>query len=158
MKKFKVVPIEDPLAMAVRLNAKDEFGNTLVSVITNGKGPCRQCLQPFVPGKDERILFAYQPIKSKNPYAEVGPVYIHTHSCTSYSNVHVFPDEIKSDRKNFPLTLRCYNDEEKMVHAELVGDRDVDEVIDRLFENLKIEFIHARNAEYGCFIAKIERA
>jgi hypothetical protein len=45
-----------------------------------------------------------------------------------------------------------------MVFAELVGDRDVDEMIERIFsERDDVEFLHARNAEAGCFICKIER-
>ncbi|MGH7453588.1 MAG: DUF1203 domain-containing protein [bacterium] len=45
-----------------------------------------------------------------------------------------------------------------MSHAEMVGERNVDDVIQNLFVNNDIEYIHARNAEYGCFIAQIERA
>ena len=157
MKKFKVIAMEESLADSIRHTMKDEFGNALISVITNGTGPCRQCLQPFERGKDERILFAYQPIKSKSPYTEVGPVYIHTHHCKSYADENEFPAAIKNDRKNFPLTLRCYNHEERMIYAELVGERNPEEVIEQLFERPEIEFLHARNSEYGCFIAKIER-
>ena len=157
MNKFKIIPIEEKVAEAIRHGETDEFGNTLPTVITNGTGPCRFCLQPFTPGKDERILFSYQPNKAHNPYTERGPVYIHAHACKPYDNVHEFPSAMKNDRKNFPLTIRCYDDEDRMTRAVLVGDKDVDEVINKLFENPAIKTLHARNAEYGCFIAKIER-
>jgi hypothetical protein len=45
-----------------------------------------------------------------------------------------------------------------MVFSELVGDQDVDEMIARVFDQEpEVEFLHARNAEAGCFICKIER-
>jgi hypothetical protein len=126
--------------------------------ISTGAGPCRQCLKPFDIGKESRILFAYQPVKAKHAYAQVGPVYIHSNECHSYPDIHEFPREIKYNRKDFPITLRCYDNAERMIHAELVGDRQIEDVIEKLFENPQISFLHTRNAEYGCFIAKIERA
>jgi hypothetical protein len=60
---------------------------------------------------------------------------------------------------NFPLTLIGYSVDQRMVFAELVGDRDVDEMISRIFdERTDVEYLHARNAEAGCFICKIERS
>ena len=46
-----------------------------------------------------------------------------------------------------------------MAFTKLVGEVDVDELILRIFkENPKVESLHARNAEAGCFIFKLERA
>jgi len=45
-----------------------------------------------------------------------------------------------------------------MVHTQLVGNDDVEELIEKIFdENYEVEWLHARNAEAGCFICKIER-
>ena len=105
-----------------------------------------------------RILFSYSPNESDHPYNEIGPVYIHEDECAAYDELDRFPSEVKNDRVNFPLTLRCYDKERRMIHAELVGERDVEELIEKLFADRDIEFIHARNAAYGCFITRIERA
>lgn len=40
----------------------------------------------------------------------------------------------------------------------LVGNQKVEEVIDSLFQQPDISFIHVRNAEAKCFISRIERA
>ncbi len=56
-----------------------------------------------------------------------------------------------------PLTLRCYEGDGIMVGAELVGERPVEDVIGRLFENPNVKYLHARTASVGCYIARIER-
>jgi hypothetical protein len=45
-----------------------------------------------------------------------------------------------------------------MIGGELVGERPVEEVIDSLFENDEVKYLHARTATVGCFIARIEKA
>ena len=45
-----------------------------------------------------------------------------------------------------------------MVFTQLVGDDDVDLLIEKIFdENPKIEYLHVRNSEACCFICKVER-
>jgi len=45
-----------------------------------------------------------------------------------------------------------------MVHTQLVGNDDVEELIEKIFDEYdEVEYQHARNAEAGCFICKIER-
>ena len=76
-----------------------------------------------------------------------------------YGDIHRFPPAIKTDPEHFPLTLIGYNRDQRMVFTKFVGKSDVDELIAQVFEeNTKVEFLHARNAEAGCFICKIERA
>jgi len=56
------------------------------------------------------------------------------------------------------LTLIGYTKRQMMTFTQLVGDDDVDLLIPKLFEERpEIEYLHARNAEAGCFICKIER-
>ena len=76
-----------------------------------------------------------------------------------YSDIHRFPPEIKANKKSFPLTLIGYTKEQRMTFTQLVSDDDVDLLIPKIFDTRPdIEYLHARNAEAGCFICKIERA
>jgi len=45
-----------------------------------------------------------------------------------------------------------------MVGGELVGDRPVEEVIETLFSDEEVKYLHARTPTVGCYIARIERA
>jgi hypothetical protein len=76
----------------------------------------------------------------------------------AYNDIYRFPPEIKANKKSFPLSLIGYNKDQMMVYTQLVGNDDVEELIEKIFdENDEVEWLHARNAEAGCFICKIER-
>ena len=155
MSNFKVVPIPDSIALSIREKRLDDFGHRLsVSIATeNDSGPCRSCLTVFRPGEG-RLLFSYAPNDYDHPYNEVGPIYIHEKDCRPYAEHDEFPRELRTRR---PLVLRCYADDGMMVGGELVGDRPVEEVIESLFSDTDVEYLHARTATVGCYIARIER-
>jgi hypothetical protein len=138
MSNFRVFPIPDAVARRVRETRSDDFGHRLsVSLATEGDtGPCRSCLTVFLPGEG-RLLFSYAPNPCDHPYNES------------------FPRELRTRR---PLALRCYGEGGVMAGAELVGGRPVEEVIEGLFENPAVKYLHARTATVGCYIARIERA
>jgi hypothetical protein len=155
---FRIVPLSKEYAAEIRAKGRDSFGNKIVEQVANGYGPCRVSLRPFVPGVDRRVLASHSPFAIANAFNQPGPVFFNAADVDEYSDVHRFPPEIKADRVNFPLTLIGYSAEQRMVSAELVGDRDVDELIESTFaERDDIAYLHARNAEAGCFICKIER-
>jgi hypothetical protein len=157
--KFKIVPLSKEYAARVRQAGRDDFGNEIIEQVAGGYGPCRVSLKPFVPGVDRRVLASHSPFAVANAFNQPGPVFFNASpEIAEYQEVHRFPPEIKADRVNFPLTLIGYSSDQRMVFAELVGDRDIDEMIENIFaERSDVEFLHARNAEAGCFICKIER-
>jgi hypothetical protein len=44
------------------------------------------------------------------------------------------------------------------VARERVANGEVEPAIERLFADLDVRYIHVRNTEAGCFIARVERA
>jgi len=159
MSNFKVLSIPSAVAQKIREKMVDNLGHELSVTVAGdtGYGPCRSCLKQFRPG-EKRILFSYSPNDRNHPYNEIGPIFIHAEACPPYEQRDKFPPEIKNGRLPIPLALRGYNNEGRMIGAALVGEREVEEVIAALFENRETSCIHARNAEFGCFIAHIERA
>jgi hypothetical protein len=158
MSKFKIVPLSKAYAQQLRATRKDDFGHEVVEQIALGKGSCRVSLQPFKPGIDRRLLFSHSPFGVDNAFNQPGPVFIAANDVEEYSDVNHFPVAIKEDKRNFPLSLIGYNNDQQMVFAKLVGDNDVDEMIKQIFDSKpKVAYLHARNAEAGCYICKIER-
>ena len=155
---FKIVPLSKEYATRLRAAGRDDFGNEIVAQIATGYGPCRVSLKPFVPGVDRRILASHSPFEIANAFNQPGPVFFNAQDVDTYADVHRFPPEIKADPANFPLTLIGYSADQRMVFTELVGDGDVDEMIKDIFTSRPdVAYLHARNAEAGCFICKIER-
>lgn len=158
MTQFRIVPVSKAQATAIRLTRRDNFGHPVIEQIATGKGPCRVSLKPFVKGVEKRLLFSHTPFAIDNAYNQPGPVFINSEEVEEYADVHRFPPEIKADKKSFPLTLIGYTSDQRMVYTQLVGDHDVDELIRTAFDSRSdIDYLHARNAEAGCFICKIVR-
>lgn len=156
--KYKIVPISKEYAAKIRSTMRDDFGRTVVEQMATGYGPCRVSLKPFVPGKDKRLLFSHSPFAIDNAFNQSGPIFINQKEVEEYSDIHHFPPEIKADKVNFPLSLIGYSKNQEMVFSRLVGDADVDELIERIFDEFpKVQYLHARNSEPCCFICKIER-
>ena len=157
--KFRIVPISKGYIAQLRAEGRDDFGNELIEGTATGYGPCRVSLKPFRLDVDRRILLSHSPFTMSNAFNQPGPVFVNADEVDEYSDVHRFPPEIKADKQNFPLSLIGYNSSQQMVFSELVGDQDVDEVIERIFEREPdVEYLHARNSEPCCYICKIERA
>jgi hypothetical protein len=158
MNKFKIVPLSRSLAQKIRTTMTDDFNNQVTEQPATGSGPCRVSLKPFNKGVDKRLLFKHSPFEIENAYNQAGPIFIQKEEVEEYSDIYRFPPEIKANKKSFPLSLIGYTKDQMMAITQLVGDRDVDELIAELFEqNSNVEYLHARNAQACCFICKIER-
>lgn len=158
MRNFKIVPLAAAYVQKIKSTLQDDFGRPVTGQVATGFGPCRVSLKPFEVGKDERLLFSYSPFAINNAFNQPGPVFIHKKDVEPYKDIFKFPEEIKADKTNFPLTLLGYTRDQQMIFTKLVGDADVDELIEEtLNQKPAIEYLHARNAEAGCFICKIER-
>ena len=158
MNKFKIVPISTEYASLIRQRMIDDFNHPVIEQVATGKGPCRVSLEPFEPGVDIRLLLTHSPFTIDNAFNQPGPVFINQQDVKPYSDIHRFPPAIKADKKSFPLSLIGYDVEQRMVYTKLVGDADVDELIEKIFDrHTEVAFLHARNAEAACYICKIER-
>ena len=159
MIQFKIVPLSEEYASKIREANKDDFGHEVIEQVATGLGPCRVSLKPFVKGQDIRLLISHSPFVIDNAYNQPGPIFIHKKVVEAYKDIYRFPPEIKANKVSFPLSLIGYSREQKMIFTKLVGDNDVDVLIPEIFEkHSEIEYLHARNAEAGCFICKIERS
>lgn len=158
MKHFKIVPLSKEYAKKIREERKDDFGHEVIETVAKGYGPCRVSLKPFKPGIDKRLLLSHSPFETDNAFNQPGPIFISADEVEPYSDLHRFPPEIKNDKKNFPLSLIGYNQKQQMVFTQLVGDNDVEELIENIFqEHNNVLYLHARNAKACCYICKIER-
>ncbi|WP_439698697.1 DUF1203 domain-containing protein [Mucilaginibacter sp. AW1-7] len=158
MNNFKIVPLSKAFVQKIKTTMTDDFGNPVIEQPATGLGPCRISLKPFNKGVDNRLLFKHSPFEVENAYNQPGPIFIHAADVEEYSDIFRFPPEIKANKQSFPLSLIGYNKDQMMAVTRLVGDADVDELINELFDQYPdIEYLHARNAQACCFICKIER-
>lgn len=158
MSKFKIVPLSKEYAAKIRNERKDDFGNEIIEQVATAKGPCRVSLRPFKVGEDIRLLLSHSPFAEQNIFNQPGPIFISREEVEPYSDVHRFPPEIKGNKESFPLSLIGYSKKQNMIFTQLVGNDDVDLLIEKIFdEHPKVEYLHVRNSEACCYICKVER-
>jgi hypothetical protein len=154
MAGFRTIPIDSTICDAVRSTLKSpQYGHPAHVEPAAGYGPCRACLKQFRVGQEERILFTYNPFAGLDAYPSPGPVFIHADACGAFSEIDKFPDELR----NLPLTLEAYGDDRVMLGRERPKAGEIESAIAKCLEIPGVRYIHIRNTEAGCFIARIER-
>ncbi len=150
---YKIVPIPSEIARSVREIMKSpQYGHQAFADVAKGYGPCRQCLKTFVKGADERILFTYNAFENLSDLPLPSPIFIHKNECESFAG-----DAFPSDLLDLPLLFEGYADDSKLVEREAMKKEVLENQIAEIFDISQVKYINIRNAEAGCFIARIER-
>ena len=150
---YKIVPVSKTVADQVRETMISPHGNLpAFSSIATGYGPCRSCLRTFKQGEEERIYISYDPFSGVSGLPLPGPIFIHAKKCSEYAGKE-FPVELLS----IPMLLEGFGDNSRLVTTENLDTERLEHQIKSVLKADGVKFIHIRNAEAGCFIAKIER-
>lgn len=153
--EYKVVAIPENISSEVRRTMVSPQYKSLAAQasVANGYGPCRSCLQVFDQSNDRRIYLTYNSFDGLLPLPDPEPIFIHEHECPRYSG-EGFP----SDVLDLPVYLEAFADESRLVERVAMNRQDVDSQIAEIFSGEHVRFINLRNAEAGCYIARVERA
>lgn len=149
---FLISALPPEVASRARRDLKDALGHALSVRRDSARHQCRACLRLTEPGEGF-ILLSHSPFSSDQPYAEIGPIFIHERECRSDRQAHEYPAEFPRNA----VVLRAYNDSDEIEDAVHAGDRPIEDVIGRLLENPRVAYAHARNSTYGCFMFRIDR-
>jgi len=151
---FRTVPIPTALARAAcHDNRSPQYGHPAHRERATGYGPCRLCLGTFQVGEEDRLLFTYNPFEGLDPYPSPGPIFVHADGCVAHAPDTEFPAALRA----LPLTLEGYAPGRWVVARERVEGGDVEGAATRLFAHPAVSYIHVRNSEAGCYIARLER-
>jgi hypothetical protein len=150
---YKIVPIRSEIARSVREKMiSPQYGHPAFADIAAGYGPCRACLKTFAKGAETRILFTYDPFENLSKLPSPGPVYIHKEECGGFDGNGFPPDLI-----DLPLLFEAFGEQSSLVSREAVKKENIEQQIADIFALSKVNYINIRNAEAGCFIARVER-
>lgn len=150
---LRILPLDATLADLVRHELKSpQYGHPATVERAKGCGPCRQCLHTFRTGEEDRILFTYNPVRPEEGLPDPGPVFIHKDPCAAFDGA-ALPEDLLA----IPLFLEGYGQASWLVRRERVEGGDLEAAATRLFADTAIDYAQLRNAEAGCFIARVER-
>lgn len=122
-------------------------------VVVNGSGfPERIEMRDAEPGETLLLVnFEHQP--ADTPYRSSHAVYVREGASDRWSGDHL--PEVMRERL---LSLRAFSDAGSMVDSDVVEGRDAEPVIERMFADPAVAYIHAHYARPGCYAARIDRA
>lgn len=89
-----------------------------------------------------------------SPYRASHAIYVREGAEETYDEVDKVPEVM---RKRL-LSLRGFDAEGMIVEADVIQGTEVEGLIDRLFANSDVAYIHAHNAKQGCYSGRIDRA
>ncbi len=150
---FRIVPIDAGLADRARREQRSpQYGHPATVERATGSGPCRQCLRTFRIGEDRRLLFTYDPVPKGGGLPQPGPVFIHADPCQPFAGPGVPPE-----LHGLPLFLEGFGRGTWVVRREPVDGGTIEADITAMLRDPAIELLQIRNAEAGCFIARVDR-
>ncbi len=152
---FRTLPLPTRIAERVRQTGKAPgYGHPALRSVapSDGYGPCRHCLRRTQEGEG-RLLFNY------NPYFEmaeevpvVGPIFIHEAPCEAFVG-EGYPGELRG----LPLVAEGHLHGGAGTLNHRLDPEDPEAALANLLADPAVAFITLRNAEAGCFVARIER-
>jgi hypothetical protein len=152
--QFIVRGVPQEIADEVRRTRRaPEYGHPAHLELARGTGPCRCCLRPFVPGRDERLLFTYRPRARDGGLMAPGPVFIHAEHCEAFGG-EGFPEALRT----LPLAFEARASGSRVSELSARADVSAEAQMSVLFGDCGAQWLHVRHAEAGCFIARVDRA
>lgn len=153
MIRFVALPTE--IADAYRSGTFDANGQPPERRIADTSGlPCRHCLGEVAPG-DEYLAVGHRPFSNLQPFAEVGPIYLHADQCQRYPEISDPPAGFLEETQ---MMMRGYNKDQRIVYGTgaIVPTQLLRSAASAIFENPEVSFIHVRSAKNGCFQCRID--
>jgi len=113
--------------------------------------PCRITLEDAEPG-ETLLLINHTDHDVATPYRNSYAIYVRE----SAGAPAMLADRLPPVLQGRPIALRGYG-ADGMLRGAALKNGDVEAGIGELFARPEIAYIHAHNAAYGCFAARIER-
>lgn len=151
---FTALPTET--VRALQAGAPDANGQAPERVLAEGGGnPCRHCLRMIEPGAPMLIL-AHRPFPEPQPYAEIGPIFLHADPCDRAAASPDLPEMLASPE----YIVRGYGANDRIVYGTggVVARAGIVPRAADLLADPAIAYVHIRSARNNCFQCRVERA
>ena len=131
-----------------------ELGALRVTAGEAGRYPCRVTLEDAGPGQS-LLLVNYEHQSAPTPYRSNYAIFV---SEAARATRRMELGELPPVLQGRPIALRAYDAAGMLVGAELAIADDVAAKALGQFEDRAVAYLHAHNAAYGCYAARIDRA
>ncbi len=127
-----------------------------VHLSQGGGVPCRHCQQDVAEGESYLIL-AYRPFPKAQPYAEIGPIFLHAAPCARYSDNDRTPEMFLA-RESY--LLKGYGADDRIVYGtgQIVPSPSMAGAAAKIFDRDDVSYVHVRSALNNCYACRIDRS
>lgn len=149
-------PLPTDVVRGYQSGAPDALGNVPERLTSDGDGyRCRHCLDVIAQG-DEMLLVAHCPFETRNPYAEVGPLFICAKACAPYEGTGHPPNMFTSP----DFLLKGYTADERIKYGtgRVTPVAELASYAAEVLGDPEIAFVDVRSARNNCWQARITRA
>ena len=143
----------DPFIHLYGLSADELAKRRARRVVVDGPGfPERVELRDAQAG-ETLLLVNFEHQSADTPYRSSHAIFVRQGATEAWSGDHL-PEVM---RKRL-LSLRGFRSDGLMVDADVVDGREAEPLIERLFADPDVAYIHAHYARPGCYAARIDRS
>lgn len=146
-----------PRPRGSREGAPDANGQPAERRVSDGDGvPCRHCLDDVAAG-EPFLIAAYRPFPRPQPYAEIGPIFLHAEPCPRRGETPDLPPVLAARER---VLMRGYGADDRIVYGtgQVVPTAELPESAARLLGRGDVDYVHVRSASNNCYTCRIERA
>lgn len=150
------IALETETASKLRAGGLDANGQKPERHTATSDGlPCRHCLGMIKSGEDYLVL-AHRPFPAPQPYAEVGPIFLHAADCERGGGSAAIPAFLDSPR----YIVRGYGADHRIVYGSgaVTETSEIPARAEQLMGNPQIKYVHVRSASNNCFHCRIDPA
>lgn len=156
MTAIRFVALPTQTVAALRAGGLDANGQRPENHVSDGGGnDCRHCLTQIAAGEPMLIL-AHRPFPEAQPYAEVGPIFLHGEACERHSESPSTPSLYLSWKA---LIVRGYGADNRIKYGSgrVVTPSELPQACDALLDDPDIAYLHLRSPTNNCYACRVER-
>ncbi len=153
---IRFVALETDLVRSLQAGQPDANNQLPERRIAETSGlPCRHCLQ-LINEDEEYLTLAHRPFPALQPYAEVGPIFLHAAACERGGGNSTIPVFLDSPR----YIVRGYGADDRIVYGTgtIAATPEIPAAAQNVFGNAAVNYIHVRSASNNCYHCRIDRA
>lgn len=153
---IRFIALDTNLVTRLQAGSPDANGQRPERAIAPEDGyPCRHCLADIRRG-ESYLTLAHRPFPSPQPYAEIGPIFLHAEPCGRGGGGATIPPFLDSPH----YIVRGYDNQHRIVYGtgRIVATAQIPATSCEMLEDPRIAYLHVRSASNNCYHCRVERA
>jgi len=114
--------------------------------------PCRISLQDAAVGESVLLLnFEHQ--QATTPYRSSHAIFVRENAVEAQLQPNEVPDQLRIRL----LSVRAFDQDGMMIDADVAEGNDLERLVDKMFAQPPVSYLHIHHAKPGCYGARVDR-